>query len=93
MRCGVLIEGRSSSIRERRAEGKRSNLDMERCQSAAKDLAGSLLQVGRRVVVALGSHFGFEYLIPRSPCNRSGPGVLCSCDYVPVSPRDIDIPK
>ena len=88
MRCGVSVEARSSNIRERQVEGKRSDLDMESCQSAAKDLTGSLLQVGKQVVVAQGFHFGFEYLIQCSPCNHSGPGVLCNCDCVLVSLSD-----
>jgi hypothetical protein len=91
MRCGVLVEARSSNIRERQVEEKRSDLDMESCQSAAKDLTGSLPQVEKQAVFVLGFHSGFEYLIPCSPCNHSGPGVLCSCDYTLVSSNDVDI--
>jgi hypothetical protein len=41
----VLIGGRSWSTRVLKVEGRRSDLDMESFQSAAKDLTGSLLQV------------------------------------------------
>jgi hypothetical protein len=33
------------NIREQQVEGRRSDLDMGSCQSAAKDLSGSLHQV------------------------------------------------